>query len=52
MNFLSAYSNFLKSFSFADILMIEDHEQGTLRKDPVIADFTEQLKTITLRKSN
>ena len=52
MNFLSAYSNFLKSFSFADILMIEDHEQGTLRKDPAIADFLEQLKTITLRKSN
>ena len=32
--------------------MIEDNEQGTLRKDPIIAAFVEQLKAITLRKSN
>ena len=32
----------------ADFLMIE----GTLRKDPVIADFVEQLKITTLRNFN
>ena len=41
MNFLSTHSNLLKSFSFADFLIIEDNEQGTLRKDPVIAAFVE-----------
>ena len=52
MNFLSTYSNLLKYFRYADFLMIEKNEQGTLRKDPVIAAFVKQLKTITLRKSN
>ena len=32
--------------------MIEDNEQGALRKDAAIAAFVEQLKTITLRKFN
>ena len=31
---------------------MEDHEQGTLQKDLVIAPCVAQLKTITLRKSN
>ena len=59
MNFLSTYSNLLKTFSFADYLMIEDNGfadflmvEGTLRKDPVIAAFAEQLKITTLRKFN
>ena len=59
MNFLSTYSNLLKNFSFADYLMIEDNGfadflmiEGTLRKDPVIAAFAEQLKITTLRKFN
>ena len=52
MNFLSTYSSLLKSFSFVDFLMVEGNEQCALRKDPVIAAFVEQLKTITLRKFN
>ena len=59
MNFVNTHSNLLKSFSFADVLIIEDrlfdnrdNEQGTLRKDPAIATFVEQLKAVTLRKSN
>ena len=32
--------------------MVEDHEQGALLKNLVIASFVEQLKTTTLRKSN
>ena len=50
--FLVLTATCLNLFNFADFLMIEDNEQGTLRKDPVIAAFVDQLKTITLRKSN
>ena len=45
MNFIRTYRNLLQPFSFSDLLMIENHEQCALRKDPVIALFAEQLKT-------
>ena len=31
--------------------LLEDYDQGALRKDSVIATFMEQFKTATLRKS-
>ena len=50
MNFVSTYSNLPKPFSFAVFLIIEDHEQDALRKDPGIAPFVRQFKLDTLRK--
>ena len=39
--FLVLTATCLNLFNFANFLMIEDNEQGTLRKDPVIAAFVE-----------
>ena len=52
MNFISTCSNLPKSFSFADFLVIEGHEQGALWKGAFISSFVEQLKRTTLRKYN
>ena len=52
MNFICTYSTLLKNFSFADFLLIEDNEQGTLRKEPVITLFIERFKTTSFRESN
>ena len=38
-------------FVFVHLLLIEDYEEGALRKDLTIAASVEQLKTATLRKS-
>ena len=50
MNFISTYSKLLKHFIFARILLIEDYEQGALRKELIVAPFVEQFKRGTLRK--
>ena len=47
---ISAYSNLVNNFIFADFLLIKDYQQGALRKQPVIAPFKERFKTISLRK--
>ena len=51
MNSIRTYRNLLKNFIFAHLLLLEDYDQGALRKDSVIATFIEQFKTATLRKS-
>ena len=51
MNSIPSYRNLLKNFIFFHFLLLEDYEQGTLRKEPVIATFVERFKTATLRKS-
>ena len=51
MNSIRTYRNLLKNFIFAHLLLLEDYDQGALRKDSVIATFMEQFKTATLRKS-
>ena len=38
-------------FVFVHLLLIEDYEEGALRKDLTIAASVEKLKTATLRKS-
>ena len=52
MHVITTYRNLLKTFSFADFLMIEDHKEGALRKDPVLEPFAGQLKPTTLRNFN
>ena len=52
MNFISIYSNLLNHILFVHFLLIEDYEEGALRKKPVIAPFVEQFKIATLRKSS
>ena len=49
MDVINTYRNLLKTFSFADFLMIEDHKEGALRKDPVLEPFVGQLQTTTLK---
>ena len=49
INFISIYSNLLKYFTFVHLLVIENYEQGALRKELIIIPF--RLKTSTLRKS-
>ena len=50
INFISTYSKLLKHFIFAHFLLIEDYEQGALRKDLIVAPFVERFKVATLRK--
>ena len=45
MSFISTYRNLLQPFSFPNFLMIENHEQSALRKNPVITLLVKQLKT-------
>ena len=42
------YNNLLKYFIFVHLLLIEDYEQGALRKKLIIAPFVGRLKTATL----
>ena len=42
----------LKYFIFARFLVIEDYEQGALRKDLIVAPFVERFKAGTLRKTS
>ena len=51
-HFISIYSNLLNHFVFGHLLVIEDYEQGALRKELVFDPFVEQFKLATLRKSN
>ena len=46
---ISAYSNLLNNFIFADFLLVKDYQQVALTK-PVIAPFKKWFKTISLRK--
>ena len=46
----SVSGNLFKNLIFVDLLLIEDYEQGALRKESIIAPFTEQFQTTTLRK--
>ena len=41
MNSIRTYKNFLKNFIFAHFLLLEDFEQGALRKELIIAAFVE-----------
>ena len=50
INFISAYSNWLKDLFFARFMLIEDYEQGALRKELIVAPFVERFETATLRK--
>ena len=43
--FISALSKLVKSFIFVDFLLIEDHEQGALRKECVTALFIKRLSS-------
>ena len=52
INFISTYSKLLKHFIFPRFLLIEDYEQGALRKELIVAPFVERFKTATLRKSS
>ena len=45
MNFISTYRNLVKTFSFPDFFLKENHEQSALQKNAVIVLFPEQLKT-------
>ena len=49
---LSPKSNLLNHFIFADFLLKEDYQQGTLQKESVTAPFIERFKTTSLRNSN
>ena len=42
----------LKNFIFTYFWLLEDYEQGALRKELIIATFAERIKTATLRKSS
>ena len=44
MNFIDIYSNLLNHFIFVHLLLIEDYEEGALRKELVFALFVEQSK--------
>ena len=46
------YSKLLKHFIFAGFLLIEDYEQGAIRKELIFAPFVERFITATLRKSS
>ena len=50
INFISSYSKLLKHFIYARFLLIEDYQQGALRKELTIAPFVELFKTGTFRK--
>ena len=52
INSISTWSNFRNHFIFADFLLIEDYQQGTLWKELVTALFKELFKTTSLRKCN
>ena len=52
INFISAYANWLKNFSFTHFLLIEGYRKYYLRKELVIAPFVERFKAATLRKSS
>ena len=45
MNFIRIYSNLLNHFIFVYYLLIEDYEQGALRKKWIFASFAEQFET-------
>ena len=51
MNSILTYRKLLKNFVFTPVLLLEDYEQGALRKELIFASFVEQIKTATLRKS-
>ena len=51
MTFIRIFKNLLESFISTHILLLEDYEQGALRKEPVIATFIEMFKIGSLRKS-
>ena len=48
---LLEYNNLLNHFIFLDFLLIEDYQQGPLRKVPVTAPFIERDKIVILRMS-
>ena len=45
-------NNLLKNCVYAKFLLMEGYVKGTLRKDLLIASFTERFKTTTLGKSH
>ena len=46
INFISTYSKLLNIFIYARFPLIEDYEQGALRKEPIVAPFKEWFKTV------
>ena len=50
INFISTYSLWLQHFIFVRLLLIEDYEQGALRKELIIATLIEGFQIATLRK--
>ena len=51
LSFIRTYRSLLKNFIFTKFFLLEDFEQGALRKKLIITTFVEQFKTATLRKS-
>ena len=49
-NFISIYSKLLKNFIYTCFPLIEDYEQGALRKELFIAPLVERFNTPTLGK--
>ena len=46
MNFICSYKNLLKNFIFFHFLLLEDYEQGALKKEPVLAAFIKWFKKL------
>ena len=51
INFVSTYANWLKDFSFTDILLTGGYQKYSLQKESVIFLFIEWFQTATLRKA-
>ena len=47
MNSIRIYKKLLRNFIFAHLLLLEDYDQGVLRKESVIATFIEKCKIPT-----
>ena len=47
MNSIPIYKNLLRNFIFTHLLLLEDYDQGVLRKESVIASFIEKCKIAT-----
>ena len=47
---MNTNSKLFKHFIFARFPLIEDYEQGALRKELIVAPFVERFKAGTLRK--
>ena len=51
MNSICTYRNLLNHFIFLYLLLIEDYEQGALRKELIFAPFVVRFKTATSKRS-